>query len=253
MPQPDPLLDVESVSLRYGGVHAVSDVSFSLAAGEWIGVIGPNGAGKSSLFNILGGQARATSGRVRLNGQDITALAPHRRFRAGVSRSFQISSLFPELTVREQLTLACRHRHRWSLVRRWGADREISARVDVLLEEWDLGRNDGRELPGEMSYGAQRRLELALAVSSRPRLLLLDEPNVGLTAAECQDLKTRVAALGPDTAVIFVAHDMDMVMGWSHRVLVMHQGELVADDTPEAIAADPFVEEVYLGVEPATA
>lgn len=248
-----PLLEIDKVGRSYGGVHAVQGVSFNVDAGEWIGVIGPNGAGKSTLFNILGGQVIASSGHVRFDGRDVTGLPAHRRFRAGISRSFQISSLFPELTVREQLTLACRDRNRWSLVRSWRGDREVESRVDALLEHWNLGRNDGRELPAEMSYGAQRRLELAIAVSSRPKLLLLDEPNVGLTSSECQDLRERVAELGPETAVIFVAHDMDMVMGWSHRILVMHQGQLVADDTPEAIATNPFVEEVYLGVEPVTA
>lgn len=243
-----PLLDIDSVSRRYGGVHAVRDVSFQVEPGEWIGVIGPNGAGKSTLFNILGGQVLASSGHVRLGGRDITRLAPHRRYSAGVSRSFQISSLFPKLTVREQLTLACRDRHRWNLATRWDADRALNARVDTVLTEWDL-RECATELPSSLSYGSQRRLELALAVCSSPRLLLLDEPNVGLTATECDSLRDRISALAPTTAVIFVAHDMSMVMGWSHRVLVMHQGQLVADDTPQAIATNPFVEEVYLGVE----
>ncbi len=244
-----PLLEVRSVSRRYGGVHAVQDVSFDLDVGEWIGVIGPNGAGKSTLFNTLGGQIAPSSGKVAFQGRDITRMAPHRRFAAGISRSFQISSLFPELSVREHLTLACRTRRRWNGLRHWNADRELNARVDRLLEQWDLGRSGGSEHPGEMSYGAQRRLELAIATSSQPALLLLDEPNVGLTSAECDDLRERVEELGDRTAVIFVAHDMDMVMGWSHRILVMHQGELVADDTPAAIMRNKFVEEVYLGAE----
>ncbi|WP_082599694.1 ABC transporter ATP-binding protein [Nocardioides sp. Root151] len=248
-----PLLEIDAVGRTYGGVHAVQNVSFNVKAGEWVGVIGPNGAGKSTLFNILGGQVKASSGHVRLAGRDVTRLAPHRRYRAGISRSFQISSLFPDLTVREHLTLACRQNHRWSMVRGWRGDRVLAARVDELLDTWDLGRNDGVELPANMSYGAQRRLELAIAVSAQPSLLLLDEPNVGLTASECGDLRDRVAELGPETAVIFVAHDMDMVMGWSHRILVMHQGQLVADDTPEAIARNAFVEEVYLGAEPIVA
>jgi branched-chain amino acid transport system ATP-binding protein len=247
------LLELQGVGRRYGGVHAVEDVSFGVEPGEWVGVIGPNGAGKSTLFNLLGGQVSASAGRVRFDGRDITRLSAHRRFRAGISRSFQISSLFADLTVREQLTLACRRHHRWDLVRGWRNDAETNAQVDLLLEQWDLGRNGGVERPAAMSYGAQRRLELAIAVSSRPKLLLLDEPNVGLTAEECEALRARVVDLGPDTTVVFVAHDMDMVMGWSHRILVMHQGKLVADDTPEAIAKNPFVEEVYLGVEPALA
>ena len=248
-----PLLEIDGVSRSYGGVHAVQDVSFDVSPGEWVGVIGPNGAGKSTLFNILGGQVTTSRGHVRLDGRDITKLRAHQRFQAGISRSFQISSLFPDLTVREQLTLACRQRGRWGGFRGWRSDREVNAAVDRLLDLWDLGRADGSELPASMSYGAQRRLELAIAASSHPRLLLLDEPNVGLTAAECDDLRLRVAELGKETAVIFVAHDMDMVMGWSHRILVMHQGRLVADDTPQAIARNKFVEEVYLGAEPVSA
>jgi branched-chain amino acid transport system ATP-binding protein len=248
-----PLLEIAAVSRRYGGVHAVEDVSFSVEAGEWLGVIGPNGAGKSTLFNILGGQVAPSSGRVRFDGADITNRAPHRRFHAGISRSFQISSLFPELTVREHLTIACRTKGRWNTVRRWRGDVEVDRRVDELLEKWDLGRSDGREKPAEMSYGAQRRLELAIATASKPRLLLLDEPNVGLTREECDGLRDRVNDLGHKTAVIFVAHDMEMVMSWSHRILVMHQGRLIADDGPAAIAKNKFVEEVYLGAEHAVA
>ncbi len=243
------LLEIEAVSRRYGGVHAVQDVSFQLKTGEWIGVIGPNGAGKSTLFNIVGGQIPASGGRVRFDGADITGLSSHRRYRRGISRSFQISSLFPELSVREHLTLACRAAGRWNAVRGWRGDARVDGEVDRLLGLWDLGRADGRELPAEMSYGAQRRLELAIATASRPRLLLLDEPNVGLTQQECDDLRDRVHELGPETAVVFVAHDMAMVMSWSHRILVMHQGQLIADDEPEAIAKNPFVEEVYLGEE----
>ena len=248
-----PQLEIDAVGRNYGGVHAVQNVSFGVDKGEWIGVIGPNGAGKSTLFNILGGQVSPSAGHVRLDGRDITRLPAHRRFGAGISRSFQISSLFPELTVREHLTLACRRQHRWNLVRSSRKEQEVNARVDRILDQWDLGKDRDALQPAAMSYGEQRRLELAIAVSSEPKLLLLDEPNVGLTESERQDLRDRVSELGPDTAVIFVAHDMDMVMGWSHRILVMHQGQLVADDSPEAIAKNPFVEEVYLGVEPVIA
>jgi branched-chain amino acid transport system ATP-binding protein len=243
------LLEIDAVSRRYGGVHAVEDVSFTMEPGEWIGMIGPNGAGKSTLFNILGGQVAPSSGHVRFDGADISRMSSHRRFHSGISRSFQISSLFPDLTVREHLSLACRTKHRWSAVRRWRGDAEVDRAVDDLLDRWDLGRADGRELPAQMSYGAQRRLELAIATSSRPKLLLLDEPNVGLTREECNDLRDRVHDLGQGTAVIFVAHDMDLVMTWSHRILVMHQGRLVADDDPSTIMKNKFVEEVYLGAE----
>lgn len=241
------LLEVQAVGRHYGGVRAVHDVSVNIDAGEWVAVIGPNGAGKSTLFNILGGQVRPSAGTVRLAGQDVTRLAPHARYRRGIARSFQISSLFPDLTVREHLTLACRDQHRWNLARRWSGDAELSGRVDAMLDDWGLSRDRDHALPALLSYGEQRRLELALAVASTPRLLLLDEPNVGLTKTECDDLLRRLRTLGPDTAVVFVAHDMDMVMGWASRILVMHRGELLADGSPQEIANNPFVEEVYLG------
>ncbi|QDO88005.1 ABC transporter ATP-binding protein [Ornithinimicrobium ciconiae] len=241
------LLEVESVVRSYGGVRAVDDVSVQIDAGEWVAVIGPNGAGKSTLFNLLGGQVKPNSGTVRLAGRNINRLEPHARYGLGVARSFQISSLFPDLTVREHLTLACREKHRWNLARTWRGDRELQARVDEMLDLWGLDRDRDHALPALLSYGEQRRLELALAVASKPRLLLLDEPNVGLTAAECDDLLARLRALGPDPAVVFVAHDMDMVLGWATRILVMHQGGLLADGPPEEIANNPFVEEVYLG------
>lgn len=241
------LLEVDGLSRDYGGVRAVDDVSFTVERGQWLAVIGPNGAGKSTLFNLLGGQVKASSGRIRLAGRDITKLVSHQRHAMGLARSFQISSLFPALTLREQVTLACRRRHRASLFRSWRGDAELNARVDAVLQRWELPREHESVRPDVLSYGEQRRLELALAACSNPRLLLLDEPNVGLTASECEDLLRRLRELGPDTTVVFVAHDMDMVLDWSDRILVMHQGRAVADGRPEEIARNAIVEEVYLG------
>jgi branched-chain amino acid transport system ATP-binding protein len=241
------LLHAEGLGKKFGGLAAVSGVSFSVPVGQWLGVIGPNGAGKSTLFNMLGGQIQPTDGSIHLAGTDITSATPHARYRAGLGRSFQITSLFPGLSVVDHMALALRERGRWNIVRRSLADRELRARITEVLAAWDLAAVSESTLPGELSYGAQRRLELALSIASNPRLLLLDEPNVGLTSAECDDLLTRVRTVANDITVVFVAHDMEMVLGWSHRVLVMHFGELIADETPEELLQNEFVGEIYLG------
>ena len=241
------LLQAERLGKNFGGLAAVSGVSFAVPVGQWLGVIGPNGAGKSTLFNLLGGQIQPTEGTIHLAGTDITSATPHQRYKAGLGRSFQITSLFPGLSVLDHMVLALRDQGRWNFVRRSLGDRELRSRINEVLSAWDLAGVSGSTLPGELSYGAQRRLELALSIASNPRLLLLDEPNVGLTSAECDDLLTRVRTVANDITVVFVAHDMEMVLGWSHRVLVMHFGELIADETPEELLQNEFVGEVYLG------
>ncbi len=241
------MLETVALTKSFGGVRAVSEIGFSVPEGQWLGIIGPNGAGKTTLFNMLGGQIRPTAGTIRLAGVDVTNDPPHRRYRAGLGRSFQIASLFRGLTVVEHVTLALRAEHRRSLIRPALGSRALRARVEATLEAWDLA--DVREVrrPDDLSYGAQRRLELALALAGQPRLLLLDEPNVGLTTREVDDLLARLKRVADDLTVIFVAHDVEMVLGWSHRVLVMHFGELVADETPDALLRNTVVGEIYLG------
>lgn len=241
------LLEAGGLVKRFGGVAAVNNVSFMVPAGQWLGIIGPNGAGKSTLFNLLGGQLRPTLGVIRFAGTDITRTTPHRRFHIGIGRSFQITSLFGGLGVVDHMAMALRNHGRRNIVRGALADRDLRAQVAQVLEAWELGGVAADTLPDELSYGEQRRLELALAIASDPKLLLLDEPNVGLTSAECSDLLARVRKIAHDVTVIFVAHDMEMVLGWSHRVLVMHFGELIADETPEELLRNEFVGEVYLG------
>lgn len=240
------LLEAEGLTKQFGGVRAVDDVSFAVPAGQWLGVIGPNGAGKTTLFNMLGGQVRPSAGRIRFAGTDITRTPPHRRYEAGLGRSFQIASLFRGSSVVDHLALALRRSHRWSLFRSSLGEAALRREIAAALEAWELDAGP-ETLPDELPYGAQRRLELALAVASKPRLLLLDEPNVGLTAAECDDLLQRVRSLAHDVTVLVVAHDMEMVLTWSHRVLVMHFGALVADESPDDLLRNQLVSDVYLG------
>lgn len=241
------LLEASGLVKRFGGVAAVNNVTFSVPSGQWLGIIGPNGAGKSTLFNLLGGQLHPTEGSIRFAGADITKLAPHQRFHLGVGRSFQITSLFQGLSVVDHMVLALRRHGRRSIVRPSLGDRSLLAEASDVLTAWDLGGVASGTLPDELSYGEQRRLELALAIASEPKLLLLDEPNVGLTSSECDELLAKVRKIAHDITVVFVAHDMEMVLGWSHRVLVMHFGELIADETPEELLRNEFVGEVYLG------
>jgi len=241
------LLEASGLVKRFGGVAAVNNVTFSVPSGQWLGIIGPNGAGKSTLFNLLGGQLHPTEGSIRFADADITKLTPHQRFHLGVGRSFQITSLFQGLSVVDHMALALRRHGRRSIVRPSLGDRSLLAEVSDVLAAWDLAGVASGTLPDELSYGEQRRLELALAIASEPKLLLLDEPNVGLTSSECDELLTKVRKIAHDVTVVFVAHDMEMVLGWSHRVLVMHFGELIADETPEDLLHNEFVGEVYLG------
>lgn len=241
------LLEASGLVKRFGGVAAVNDVSFVVPSGQWLGIIGPNGAGKSTLFNLLGGQLTPTLGSIRFGGTDITSMTPHQRFHLGLGRSFQITSLFAGLSIIDHMELALRRRGRRSMVPSARRDRDLMTRVSEVLAAWDLDGVAADTLPDELSYGEQRRLELALAIASEPRLLLLDEPNVGLTSSECDELLDRVRRIAHDVTVVFVAHDMEMVLGWSHRVLVMHFGELIADEAPDELLHNEFVGEVYLG------
>lgn len=241
------LLEARGLVKRFGGVAAVGDVSFSVPPAQWLGIIGPNGAGKSTLFNLLGGQLLPSRGSISFAGTDITRMTPHQRFHLGLGRSFQITSLFQGLSVVDHMLLALRRHGRRSLLRSSSGDRQLLDEVSTVLGAWDLAGVSAATLPAELSYGEQRRLELALAIASEPRLLLLDEPNVGLTTSECDDLLAKVRKIAQDVTVVFVAHDMEMVLGWSHRVLVMHFGELIADETPEDLLHNEFVGEVYLG------
>ncbi len=235
------LLETRELSRAFGGVRAVNEVSITVEAGSRVAIIGPNGAGKTTLFNLLGGQLSPTAGRILFGSRDITRLAPHRRSRLGIARSFQLAALFPKLTVDEQLTLAVRR------AGERGRERgEIAAAVRDVADAWGLeGR--GALLPSELAYGEQRRLELALALAQRPGLLLLDEPNVGLTHDENQSLVQRIHRLGADVTVVLVAHDMDVVFGVADRVIVMHRGEVLADGTPEQIRSDTRVADIYFG------
>jgi branched-chain amino acid transport system ATP-binding protein len=243
-------LRVERLSKDFGGVHALSSVSFSVEAGERLVIIGPNGAGKTTLLNLINGQLRPTSGRIYFFGQDITTMATHYRAQLGQSRSFQTISLFPNITVIDNTLIALHgtKHSRFQMFRPTTAYKHLLARAQEMLTAVALWEKKG-ELVKNISYGEQRRLEIVLTLASKPKLLLLDEPSSGLTSAESADITDVIHKLGRDITVLLVAHDIDLVFGVAERIIVLHYGQVIADGTPEEIQADPRVKEIYMGIE----
>jgi branched-chain amino acid transport system ATP-binding protein len=242
------VLAVDGLAKAFGGVAAVRSVAFSVAAGEMLALIGPNGAGKSTCFNMLGGQLRPDAGRVLLDGQPITGLGPRAIWRRGVGRTFQITATFASMTVRENVQTAL-IAAAGQVARAWRPARLLfGPEADALLDQVGL-RAEADRGAGVLAYGDLKRLELALALSNNPRLLLMDEPTAGMAAAERTALMalTRRLATERGLAVLFTEHDMDVVFGVSDRILVLDRGTLIADGAPAAIRADARVRAVYLG------
>ncbi len=241
---------VEGLFKSFGGVVATSDVSFQVGVGGRLVIIGPNGAGKSTLFNLLNGQLRPDSGKVFLFGQDVTHLPLHKRAHLGLARSFQLTSLFPELSVVENMMLALHglRKSRFNPFRTTLSYGMLLDKAEELLSLFDLWSRRGDQVR-MISYGEQRKLEIALCLASNPRLLLLDEPSAGLTSGERIGVMGMIRNLPPDIAVIIVDHDMDLVFGLANRIIVLHYGQIIAEGTPEEIQAHPRVKEVYMGIE----
>ena len=242
------VLAVSHLSKAYGGVEAVRDVSFDVAAGEMVALIGPNGAGKTTCFNILNGQLAPDAGDVRLDGASLLGLPPHRIWRLGVGRTFQVTATFASMSVREnvQAALLSHHRQNYSMWARAAGFRVEEA--DALLERVGMREQAARPC-AELAYGDLKRVELAVALANRPRLLLMDEPTAGMAPEERGALMQLAAGLAHDDrlAVLFTEHDMNVVFGFATRVIVLHLGAVIADGAPEAVRADPRVREVYLG------
>ena len=241
-------LEVTGLCKRYGGVDAVVDVSLGLAEGQRRVLIGPNGAGKTTLFHCIAGTQIATSGAVTLFGSEITRLPPHARARAGLARTFQITNLFPNLEVIENVLLAVAAFEKKGFLRPMRGYRPFYERAERLLEQWGLAEKPQR-LVRHLSYGEQRQLELALALAGSPRLLLLDEPTAGLSAAESAKVVAMVRALPRDISLLMIEHDMDVAFELADRITVMHMGRIIAEGDRQAIRANPQVTEIYLGVE----
>ncbi|MDR7334540.1 ABC transporter ATP-binding protein [Roseateles asaccharophilus] len=243
------LLEVRGLGVRFGSLQAVNDVSFDAQPGAITAVIGPNGAGKSSLFNLISGAIRPSSGTVRFEGRELTGAAPHQMLAAGLARSFQITNLFFELSVRENLRLAAQFlEHGQGLLRSVTRSRLALARVDELIEQFGLA-DKADELAGFLSHGEQRRLEIAVSLAAKPRLLLLDEPTQGMSHADTRETEQMIRSLVREhgLSVLLVEHDVDLVMQLSDHVVVMHQGQKLAEGTPAAVRANAAVQAAYFG------
>ena len=241
-------LEVRRISKSYGGVQAVRNVSFALDAGEVVALIGPNGAGKTTCFNMLNGQIAPDSGDILVGDTSVAGLPPHRIWRLGVGRTFQLTQTFGSMSVREnvQVALLSHHRRLRSILAL--APRLHVEEAQALLERVGMGSQAERPC-AVLAYGDLKRVELAVALANRPRLLLMDEPTAGMAPAERGALMELAAALARSEkiAVLFTEHDTGVVFGHAVRVIVLHQGEIIASGTPDEVRADPKVREVYLG------
>jgi branched-chain amino acid transport system ATP-binding protein len=241
------VLELDHVGVRFGGLQAVDDVSLRVAAGERWAVIGPNGAGKTTLFKTITGECLPATGKVRLFGRDVTRWPPHRRARTGLGRTYQVTNVFPRLTVRQNVTIAAQA-NRPGRLRCWWPQRthgELGDRIDATLEQVGLTRQRDR-LAGELSHGEQRQLELALGLAGEPRVLLLDEPAAGLSASERGLMRQLIGELPAELSVVLIEHDMALALDLVERVLCMDNGRPIAAGDPAEIRANEQVQAVYL-------
>jgi len=241
-------LAVRGIDKRFGSLIVAADVDLTLPHGARHALIGPNGAGKTTLINLMTGMLRPDGGRILLGREDVTALAPEERVRRGLARTYQINSLFPHLTALESVTLAVCERRRVAQTwwRRLIAYREEIEEAHQILGALMLGTVCHRPAR-ELAYGQQRLLEIALALASRPKVLLLDEPAAGVPREESKELFSAIAGLSRDIAVLFIEHDMELVFRFATRVIVMVAGSILVEGSPAEIASDPQVRAVYLG------
>jgi branched-chain amino acid transport system ATP-binding protein len=241
-------LQTRGLNRSFGSHAVISDVDFTLRPGERRALIGPNGAGKTTFINLLTGVLRPSSGNVLLNGRDITDLDEASRIRLGIGRTFQITSLFPKMTVRENVFLAVAECEgiASNLVRSVLKYRKQLTRVDELVQR--VGLSDAAELPVQLlPYGRQRLVEIAIALALRPKILLLDEPAAGIPTAESHVILDILSSLPTEIAILLIDHDMDLVFRFAQQISVLVQGSILVEGTPNAIAANSRVREVYLG------
>ncbi len=241
-------LAVSGLCRSFGGLAAVQGVDLSVLPGERRALIGPNGAGKTTLFNMIAGELPPSAGRIALFGRDVTRLPPHRRTALGLARTFQINTLFPNLTVLQNLLLAVHGTEpsRLRLHRTVSSYGRLRDRACALLDRVSLDGADDRPVR-TLSHGEQRQLEVAMALASEPRLLLLDEPMAGLSPGEARGFTALLQRLDPSLTLLMIEHDMDVVFGVTERVTVLHEGKVICDGTCDEVRKSPVVAEVYLG------
>ena len=242
-----PALTLDEVTVRFGGITAVDNVSARIGAGERWAVIGPNGAGKTTLFKTVAGEQLPSSGRIELFERDVTRAAPHRRAHRGIGRTYQVTNLFPGMTVRENVMIAAQGLSRSRFRSWWPVQREgpLFDRVEHALEQVDLTHRHGHTVR-ELSHGEQRQLELALALAGEPKVLLLDEPAAGLSSSERVLMRTLISGLDERLTIVLIEHDMSLALDLVERVVVLDNGEMIAEGTPDEIRGNEQVQSVYL-------
>jgi branched-chain amino acid transport system ATP-binding protein len=244
------ILKAENLSQSYGGLQVLNDLSFRLETGEKVALIGPNGAGKTTLLNVLIGLIRLKSGRIFLLGHDVTKLPPHIRVSLGLACSFQISSLFPRLSLLTNVLLAIQgiQTTRYQVIRPMVAYKNNLLKARELLEL--IGLWGEKDFPvTALSHGQQRQVEIILALASKPKILLMDEPSAGLTRVESNNLVDMIHNLVGDTTVLLSAHDMDLVSKLADRIMVLYYGQIIAEGEPKEIQGNQRVREIYLGIQ----
>ncbi len=241
-----PILKTELLTVRFGGLAALSQVNFEVRRDEIRAIIGPNGAGKSTFFNCLTGVLRPTGGRILFNGEEITGLPSNMISQKGIARSYQITNILPNATVLENVRIAAQsRRHAWNMVKHHSDFADINEKAEAALESVGLlGKAD--ELAANLSHGEQRNLEIGIALATEPSLLCLDEPTAGMSAAETHDTMQLVRRIANNLTILIVEHDMQVVMELADRITVLHYGEILAEGTPDEIQKNSRVLEVYL-------
>jgi branched-chain amino acid transport system ATP-binding protein len=241
-----PLLRTEGLTVRFDGLTALHNVSIAVQPGDIRAIIGPNGAGKSTFFNCVTGVLRPTAGRIIFAGEDIAGLPPHRISKKAIARSYQITNILPGATVLENVRIAAQSRHHaWSLLRHYRSYTDVLDRARAVLDAVGL-RADEDEMAANLSHGAQRNLEIGIALATEPKLLCLDEPTAGMSVTETHATVELIRRIASDLTILIVEHDMEVVMGLAHIITVLHYGEVLAEGTPAEIQVNPRVQEVYL-------
>ncbi len=244
------ILEVNHINKRFGGLEILKDISFQVQPGERIGIIGPNGAGKTTFFNLLTGDLTPSQGTITYQGKDVTDEPNYQRTRRGIVRTFQKNNLLDNLTVLDNLLLVLQRKHglknTWFRVRNEKNYEALYEEAEELLETWGLYPVSNK-IVKNLSYGEQRQIEIMLGIATDPEILLLDEPTAGMSQTETDEIVRLLDDLPKDLTIMIVEHDLDVIFGLAERILVLHEGYIMNDDTPEAIRHDARVNDIYMG------